>query len=275
MSSRPSSVRPRNDDAHAARVRDNQRRSRARRQEYLHELEARVRKCQEDGVQANMELQVAARRVVEENRLLHALLQDMGLQQQDVDARLAGLRGDVEAAAGGGGACAAAPMPSGGAPAAAPVHVDARPEAAAAAELDLDALEPLLDLDFNAYLQLGEDEPPLPPTNPLPTNLVPANPANPAIPSIEELFCCPPGPGLDVDRDSSTPCSVAYKLLRALNARQETERDMFSLFLELWQGFSAAPPDDPEGCRVDDGVLFGVVQKMVEGPEKQASSHMF
>ena len=61
----------------AARVRDNQRRSRARRKEYVQELEAKVRHYEKHGVQAAKEIQDAARAVLEENRALKAELQEL------------------------------------------------------------------------------------------------------------------------------------------------------------------------------------------------------
>lgn len=54
----------------SARVRDNQRRSRARRKEYLQELESKLRKCEASGVQASVDIQLAARSVSEENARL-------------------------------------------------------------------------------------------------------------------------------------------------------------------------------------------------------------
>lgn len=56
------------------RIRDNQRRSRARRKEYLQELETRYRQCEQTGVEASAEIQAAARKVVDENRRLRELL---------------------------------------------------------------------------------------------------------------------------------------------------------------------------------------------------------
>lgn len=53
-----------------ARVRDNQRRSRARRKGYLQELESKLRKCEALGVQASVDIQLAARGVSEENARL-------------------------------------------------------------------------------------------------------------------------------------------------------------------------------------------------------------
>lgn len=68
-----------------ARIRDNQRRSRARRKEYLADLETRYRTCEQLGVQASAEIQAAARRVVDENRRLRALLLQKGLSEAEID----------------------------------------------------------------------------------------------------------------------------------------------------------------------------------------------
>ena len=65
QSSSPSSA-----NRNSTRIRDNQRRSRARRKEYLQELEAKLRKCEELGVQASVDIQVAARAVSAENARL-------------------------------------------------------------------------------------------------------------------------------------------------------------------------------------------------------------
>lgn len=63
-----------------SRIRDNQRRSRARQKEYIHELEEKVQSCERLGVQASLEIQQAARNVLEENKRLRALLlsRDLG-----------------------------------------------------------------------------------------------------------------------------------------------------------------------------------------------------
>ncbi len=54
----------------ATRIRDNQRRSRARRKEYILELEAKVRGYEQGGVTASAAIQAAARKVVAENEVL-------------------------------------------------------------------------------------------------------------------------------------------------------------------------------------------------------------
>ncbi|KAL5387066.1 hypothetical protein DPSP01_003678 [Paraphaeosphaeria sporulosa] len=74
-----------------ARIRDNQRRSRARRKEYLHELEARLRDYEQVGIEASAEIQSAARKVLDENRRLRALLHDRGIPDSDIVAAMGGL----------------------------------------------------------------------------------------------------------------------------------------------------------------------------------------
>ncbi|EQL03288.1 hypothetical protein OCS_00990 [Ophiocordyceps sinensis CO18] len=67
-----------------ARIRDNQRRSRARRREYVQELEQRLRVYELQGVEASTEVQMAARRVAEENRQLRELLNRHGVCDDNI-----------------------------------------------------------------------------------------------------------------------------------------------------------------------------------------------
>jgi len=74
--------------ANLARIRDNQRRSRARRREYLQELEQRLRVYELQGVEASAEVQLAARRVAEENRQLRGLLNRHGFSDDYIGSYL-------------------------------------------------------------------------------------------------------------------------------------------------------------------------------------------
>ncbi|OCK83432.1 hypothetical protein K432DRAFT_379524 [Lepidopterella palustris CBS 459.81] len=67
-----------------ARIRDNQRRSRARRKEYLQEIETKLRHCEQMGVEASAEIQSAARKVLEENKRLRALLRERGVSESEI-----------------------------------------------------------------------------------------------------------------------------------------------------------------------------------------------
>jgi len=74
--------------ANLARIRDNQRRSRARRKEYLQELEARLRQCELQGIEASSEIQMAARRVADENKKLRGLLAQHGVGDDSIEVYL-------------------------------------------------------------------------------------------------------------------------------------------------------------------------------------------
>lgn len=76
------------DKANLTRIRDNQRRSRARRKEYLQEIEQRLRAYEQQGVEASAEIQQAARRVVDENRKLRTLLNDNDVDDATIEAYL-------------------------------------------------------------------------------------------------------------------------------------------------------------------------------------------
>lgn len=78
-----------------ARVRDNQRRSRARRKEYLTDLESKYRHCEQVGVEASAAIQGAARRVAEENRKLRTLLKRKGVSEEEIRRWVEGEEGDA------------------------------------------------------------------------------------------------------------------------------------------------------------------------------------
>ncbi|KAI9869782.1 MAG: hypothetical protein M1830_005092 [Pleopsidium flavum] len=71
--------------ANLARIRDNQRRSRARRKGYLQDLEGKFRNCELLGVEASSEIQAAARRVAEENKRLRLLLRSRGVPESEIN----------------------------------------------------------------------------------------------------------------------------------------------------------------------------------------------
>ncbi|KAI0395044.1 hypothetical protein F5Y17DRAFT_425771 [Xylariaceae sp. FL0594] len=75
-----------------ARLRRNQRNSRARKKAYIQDLEKRWNACVQLGVQATIEMQKEARRVREENRLLRALLHKQGIDDLAIQEAVASLR---------------------------------------------------------------------------------------------------------------------------------------------------------------------------------------
>ncbi|KAM7206838.1 hypothetical protein V8F20_002544 [Naviculisporaceae sp. PSN 640] len=72
-----------------ARIRENQRRSRARRREYVQELEQRLRLVEIQGIEASAEIQVVARKVAEENKKLRVLLNKNGITNDAIESFLA------------------------------------------------------------------------------------------------------------------------------------------------------------------------------------------
>ncbi|KAF3169470.1 hypothetical protein EYR41_007685 [Orbilia oligospora] len=72
------------------RICENKRRDRARKKEYVEELERKLRDYQQQGVQAVPEIQVAALRVVEQNIRLRELLRRVGVDDCTIQAWLQG-----------------------------------------------------------------------------------------------------------------------------------------------------------------------------------------
>jgi len=79
---------PTKSSADAVRLRENQRRSRERRKEYVADLESRWQQCQRTGIEASVELQKVARRVVDMNNRLRDLLREKGVGDDEIDAWL-------------------------------------------------------------------------------------------------------------------------------------------------------------------------------------------
>jgi hypothetical protein len=70
------------------RNREVQRRSRARRKDYIQDLEKRVWQFQRDGIQATAEVQAAARKVAQENSWLRSLLAKHGISAAEIKGHL-------------------------------------------------------------------------------------------------------------------------------------------------------------------------------------------
>ncbi|KAK2037730.1 hypothetical protein LZ31DRAFT_610874, partial [Colletotrichum somersetense] len=67
------------------RVRNNQRNSRARKREYVLDIEKKLQEFQSQGVKASAEIQQAARQVVNENQKLRQLLYTLGLDDTQIE----------------------------------------------------------------------------------------------------------------------------------------------------------------------------------------------
>ncbi|KAF2623713.1 hypothetical protein BU25DRAFT_414176 [Macroventuria anomochaeta] len=69
----------------AIRIRDNQRRSRARRKDLIKDLQTRVQEYELKGVAATQDMQRAARKVAQENERLRTLLARHGILKEEVE----------------------------------------------------------------------------------------------------------------------------------------------------------------------------------------------
>jgi hypothetical protein len=69
----------------AMRLRDNKRRNRQKQKDYTASLAARLNELQHKGVQATKEVQQSARRVVEDNARLKALLRHVGVNDYMIE----------------------------------------------------------------------------------------------------------------------------------------------------------------------------------------------
>jgi hypothetical protein len=67
------------------RLRENKRRNRQRQRDYTASLESRLRRLEADGIKATQEVQSAARKVVEDNLRLKALLRVKGVDEHTID----------------------------------------------------------------------------------------------------------------------------------------------------------------------------------------------
>lgn len=72
----------------AARIRENQRRSRTRRKEYVQHLEQRLRNFERLGIAVTQEVQKAGRKVKRENEMLRSLLLLHGVTEKSVEEYL-------------------------------------------------------------------------------------------------------------------------------------------------------------------------------------------
>ncbi|KAH7318249.1 hypothetical protein B0I35DRAFT_478773 [Stachybotrys elegans] len=78
----------------STRIRDNQRRSRARRKEYLEDLQRKIHEYERRGVEATREMQQAARSVALENQKLRVLLGRYGVSEDDIRSFLQSYDGE-------------------------------------------------------------------------------------------------------------------------------------------------------------------------------------
>ncbi|KAF9035046.1 hypothetical protein BDZ89DRAFT_1130509 [Hymenopellis radicata] len=242
------------------RIRDNQRRSRQRKKEYVASLEARIAEYEKNGVQANVTLQQKARSVLEENKVLRKLLERAGVPDSEIHAALSNPTslGESSACAPRSGCC----KPSSSASEDSPSAVEAPPTASSpspsGSNLSFDSLPDIIfsqsDLDSFLYSTLT---PVVSPTSPT----LHASLLDPDILLCQAVHF--PAPTLEEARTRSfTPCQIAFDLLKTMNNKRIHQLNLVEfVFAWLWAGFRAS--SEGSCCQVDNEVLSEAAQTLL------------
>ncbi|KZV93861.1 hypothetical protein EXIGLDRAFT_716698 [Exidia glandulosa HHB12029] len=260
--------------SYSERVRNNQKRSRQRKKDYIASLEARVRACEQDGVQASVELQRTARRVDRENRILRRLLHEHGvvddvankaLAAEDASTSTSSVTGDAKCCS-DSTSCARLAAASGG-----DIH-------------SLPVLSPSSEHTSTLITSLGQH----PPSSADVASLdglssSASNSAGPTFSLSSSTFCCPsplsaadsevdvdalfcnvycfPRGVVDPTSDRYTPCRLAFAFLKSLNRSRGLQMDLFDgAFAALWLGCKA---DAQRECVLQDEALFNAARLLL------------
>ncbi|KAJ5106628.1 hypothetical protein N7456_003303 [Penicillium angulare] len=218
-----------------ARVRDNQRKSRARKQEYVRELEHRLGVSNEQAHKKDIEYRLSMQKLEAENRHLKTLLGSLGvspeLVQQYVHLASQGTAVDQKVA------IPAAPRPK-EEPSPEPVSISNAVQLQPCSERISASEVRLPEVKSSSQIQIPN-------------------------PSLCECFpdqqvensCSPDGDVLN-----TTLCSIAEDLVRQYNARGI---DTDEIRQRLWAGFKRGQVG--EGCRVQNNILFQVLDDISNG----------
>ncbi|KAL1755224.1 hypothetical protein FB107DRAFT_275076 [Schizophyllum commune] len=279
----------------AARVRENQRRSRARKREYVASLEERLRRCQAEGAERNEMIQAAARKVAAENRALRELLREKGVDENEITARVEVYIQDsgeptFPSCSNMSANCCCTGF-STSSPSSCPPSSSCGAASASTSSIRQQetspppSLEVGLNLTDDSLLSSLVSLPPMISTI-MPSGFV--QPTSDAAQHIDPLslvegsiFASAPAstnptPLCPCEADSylypeaedshtSTPCTIAYQLLQAVGLQPNREVDEIIINIELWGAFRAAPLLSFEGCRVENNALVHILTKVLSG----------
>ncbi|PVH81147.1 hypothetical protein DL98DRAFT_531600 [Cadophora sp. DSE1049] len=263
--------------ANLIRVRNNQRRSRARRREYVAELERKIHECEAEGVPTRSIVpEDTIRRLQDENRKLRELLQQAGVEQSTVEQHLMDHDDNIPRETVGTVADIAAASTRLQLPTWTPVLGDAgMPEVTGFLQAATATLPDYTDeLLADSFLNMpgddipGEDlglffdttqeapafeEPTMPP-EPSPSALCTA-PTSTTPSDAPKFFCSESSLSNTSQCDAETTlCSEAYEMLRQHNKKGV---DMIEIGIRLWNGFTKG---DERGCKVENKLLFSVLE---------------
>ncbi|PLN80832.1 hypothetical protein BDW42DRAFT_105939 [Aspergillus taichungensis] len=229
-----------------ARIRENQRKSRAKKQEYVRELEQKLSVCKEEANRRDVEHRIAVQKLEAENRKLKHLLSSMGLPSTTVDEYLE-MDSDL------------AVTQKVAIPALRRQEAKCRPSG-----LERDGFRPLPSAESRTSVS----------SNTTPDEPHQANDGHGSGNDCKSLKdgnsrgfsqsticgCAPSDTDLWPSNDdvlNTTLCAIAEELIQQYNTRG---LGMEEIRKKLWFGFSKGLRDD--GCRVQNQVLFEVLDEI-------------
>ncbi|KAJ5629253.1 hypothetical protein N7528_002910 [Penicillium herquei] len=215
-----------------ARVRENQRKSRAKKQEYVRELEQRIGACNEEAQKKDIENRLKIQKIEAENRHLRTLLRSLGVSSDLVQR-----------------------------------YVELADEGAA---IDRKVAIPAISRpkDRNYSTSPNETKPCLAPgPSRTPTSETQEDPSPSRVDTTNPSLC---GCSTEEQTENSWPsddnllnttlCTIADDLVSQYNARGT---DMDEIRRRLWAGFRKGQSGD--GCRVQNNILFQVLDEISNG----------
>lgn len=219
----------------STRIRENQRRSRQRKREYLALLESRLSRCRSEGVSASHAVQQAALRVKRENAALKELLRSCGVADHVIEHTIAqhGLGGGADA----------------GGEADGDENRNDRPRDAGCGGTDESYKSPGSEASGTSCCGLNDPE---------------------ACAPGKARGCAPFGlsiPFTTTERASicsSLSCEDAYRIIKQILQKKSGPADsskLFEIALELYPGFREADIEG-DGCRVKDDVFCDVLERL-------------
>lgn len=233
------------------RIRDNQRRSRARKQEYISELESKVSKCEASLKTANLDHIRTVQRLERENAKLRGLLTELQVSPEFVQQYV-----EADAASETGSKIAIAPLRK-----ESPKEAKATQKNMSSSSIPAVSRSPCCPGRKSCHPAGSDDVPD-------PVKQKPAESTHSfqwgqsQTSLLLEALCCSEPRATSTDLvEGTTPCSTAVSLLQQYNTQG---LDMWEIGARLLDGFRrGAQPGD--GCRVQTQLLFDVLNEISSG----------
>ncbi|KAL5337610.1 hypothetical protein BJX70DRAFT_227398 [Aspergillus crustosus] len=236
-----------------ARIRDNQRKSRARRQDHVREMEQKVLGLQKELDRRDVESRLAAQKLEAENRKLRDLLCSSGVPAAALEVYLQRTDNPVTTQK------VAIPALQRPARAQSPQSPQSPPESSIRSRTISSTRSTPADEPTPELAACGSTESKPTPCVAAPTPAETEEPREPEVPS----FCaCPPEEGsgsLPISERTlnTTFCAIAEKLVDQYNSRGV---DVSEIRRKLRDGFFRGSSE--EGCRVQNQILFQVLDEI-------------